>query len=183
VRNNANTWYPADDESKLYQRKSNQPKPSTGRKSVQPGNVVVLLSGRHRGRRVVVLKTLASGNLLVTGPYAVNGVPLKRVNPTFVIATSTKIPLDGVTANIDDAWFKRQPSWTQSQLKNASEARVKRVEQSKQAESQWKANAKTTQKQVDAKLLENIKKVEHLRGYLGTRFTLYNNSRPHEMQF
>jgi len=76
---------------------------------------------------VVVLKSLASGNLLVTGPYAVNGVPLKRVNPSYVISTSTSVSLDGVTANIDDAWFKRQTSWTQSQLKNASEQRLKRV--------------------------------------------------------
>lgn len=141
------------------------------------------MSGPHRGRRVVVLKSLASGNLLVTGPYAVNGVPLKRVNPAFVLATSTKVSLEGVNANVDDAWFKRQKTWTQSQLKNASEARLKRVEQSKQAETQWRENAKQTQKTVDAKLLENIKKVEHLRGYLGTRFTLYNNSRPHELNF
>jgi large subunit ribosomal protein L6e len=120
LRNNANTWYPADDESKLYQRKSNQPKPSTGRKSIQPGSIVILLSGAHKGRRVVVLKTLASGNLLVTGPYAVNGVPLKRVNPAYVIATSTKVSVEGVNANVDDAWFKRQKSWTASELKNAS---------------------------------------------------------------
>jgi large subunit ribosomal protein L6e len=141
------------------------------------------LSGRHRGRRVVVLKTLASGNLLVTGPYAINGVPLKRVNPAYVIATSTKVSLDGVNANVDDAWFKRQRTWTQFQLKNASEAKLQRAEQSKQAKVQWKAIAKTTQKQVDAKLLENIKKVEHLRGYLGTRFTLYNNTTPHCLVF
>lgn len=141
------------------------------------------MSGPHRGRRVVVLKSLASGNLLVTGPYAVNGVPLKRVNPAFVLATSTQVSLAGVNANVDDAWFKRQKTWTQSQLKNASEARLKRVEQSKQSETQWRESAKQTQKTVDAQLLENIKKVEHLKGYLGTRFTLYNNSRPHELNF
>ena len=141
------------------------------------------MSGPHRGRRVVVLKSLASGNLLVTGPYAVNGVPLKRVNPAFVLATSTQVSLAGVNAKVDDAWFKRQKTWTQSQLKNASEARLKRVEQSKQSETQWRESAKQTQKNVDAQLLENIKKVEHLKGYLGTRFTLYNNSRPHELNF
>lgn len=120
LRNNACTWYPADDQGQLYQRKRNQPRASTGRTSVQPGNVVILLSGKHRGRRVVVLKSLASGNLLVTGPYSVNGVPLKRVNPAYVIATSTKVSLEGVNANVDDSWFKKAKSWTQSQLKNAS---------------------------------------------------------------
>jgi large subunit ribosomal protein L6e len=73
------------------------------------------------------LKNLPSGNVLVTGPYAINGVPLKRVNPAYVIATSTRVPLDGVTANIDETHFKRQVRYTKNQLKNASEARTKRV--------------------------------------------------------
>lgn len=183
LRNNANTFYPADDQGQLYKRKRNQPKPSAGRSTIQPGSVVILLSGPHRGRRVVVLKSLASGNLLVTGPYAINGVPLKRVNPAYVIATSTTVSLNGVTANIDDSFFKGQRTWTQSQLKNASEARLKRVEESKAAESKWKETAKQTQKSVDGALLENIKKVDQLKGYLGTRFTLYNNSRPHDLKF
>ena len=92
-----------------------------------------MLSGIHKGRRVVVLKSLASGNLLVTGPYAINGVPLKRVNPAYVITTSTKVSIEGVNTNVDDSFFKRQKTWTQSQLKNASEARLKRFEASKQA--------------------------------------------------
>ncbi len=106
--------HPAEDEKQLFSRKSNQPRPSTGRKSITPGNVVILLSGPHRGRRVVALKTLASGNLLVTGPYAIIGVPLKRVNPAYVIATSTKVSLDGVTANVDESHFKRQVRFTKN---------------------------------------------------------------------
>jgi hypothetical protein len=58
---------------------------------------------------------------------------LKRVNPAYVIKTSTKVSVDGVNANVDDAFFKREKHFTQSQLKNASEARLKRVEASKQA--------------------------------------------------
>jgi len=108
---------------------------------------------------------------------------LKRVNPAYVISTSTKVSLDGVSANIDDSFFKKQRSFTSNELKNASEQRIKRVEQSKQADQKWREQAKQTQKTVDAKLLENIKKVEHLKGYLGTRFTLYNNTKPHELQF
>ena len=183
MRNNADTFYPADDQGKLFVRKSNLPAPSTGRKSIQAGSIVILLSGPHRGRRVVVLKSLPSGNLLVTGPYAVNGVPLKRVNPAYVIATSTQVSLAGVNVNVDDAFFRRQKTWTQGQLKNASEQRLKRVEESKQAEQKWKETAKQTQKTVDTQLLANIAKVEQLKGYLGTRFTLYNNTKPHELRF
>lgn len=183
LRNNANTWYPADDEPTLHKRKRNQPRPSAGRKTIQAGNVVILLSGKHRGRRVVVLKTLASGNLLVTGPYAINGVPLKRVNPAYVIATSTKVSVEGVNANVDDAFFRRQKTWTKCQLKNASEKRQQRVKDSEAGEQKWREEAKKTQKTVDAKLLENIKKADSLKGYLGTRFTLYNNTKPHELKF
>lgn len=114
LRNNDKTWYPAEDERKPLLRKRNQPKASTGRKSIQPGTVVILLSGPHRGRRAVALKNLASGNILVTGPYAINGVPLKRVNPAYVIATSTKVALDGVTANVDETHFKRQVRFTKN---------------------------------------------------------------------
>merc|ERR1719263_174812 len=45
------------------------------------------------------------------------------------------------------------------------------------------AMKKATQKEVDAKLLEAVKKVEHLAGYLRTRFSLRNNMRFHEMSF
>ncbi len=79
-----------------------------------------MLSGVNRGRRVVVLKTLASGNLLVTGPYAINGVPLRRVNPAYVISTSSKVSLDGVNVNVDDAFFKSARRYTKNELKNAS---------------------------------------------------------------
>eukprot|EP00919_Chromeraceae_sp_WS-2016_P013928 GHVR01032823.1.p1 GENE.GHVR01032823.1~~GHVR01032823.1.p1 ORF type:complete len:153 (+),score=7.91 GHVR01032823.1:588-1046(+) len=106
IKNNVKSWYPADDEKAHHKRKRNQPKPFVGRKSIQPGNIVILLSGKHRGRRVVALKTLPSGNLLVTGPYAINGVPLKRVNPAYVIATQTQISVEGVNLNVNDSFFK-----------------------------------------------------------------------------
>ncbi len=100
------SWYPADDERKHYKKARN--KPTRLRRGVTPGSVLVLLAGRFRGRRVVFLKQLTSGLLLVTGPYKVNGVPLKRVNQAYTLTTSTKVDLKGVdVSKIDDALFKK----------------------------------------------------------------------------
>lgn len=100
-----------------------------------------------------------------------------------MIATSTKVAVDGVKANVDDAFFKKSRRFTKNELKNASEIRQKSVEDGKEADSKSKAELKNVQKSVDASLIESIKKVEHLKGYLGTRFTISNRTRPHELRF
>jgi large subunit ribosomal protein L6e len=42
--------------------------------------------------------------LLVTGPFKINGVPLRRVNSRYVIATSTKVDLASLdTKTVDKA--------------------------------------------------------------------------------
>lgn len=45
---------------------------------------------------------------VTAGPFKVNGVPLRRVNQAYVIATSTKVDISSVdVAKYADAYFKR----------------------------------------------------------------------------
>ena len=171
-------WYPADDEKKHY-KKSPKNKIAKLRKSIVPGTVLVLLAGRFRGRRVVFLKQLPSGLLLVTGPYKVNGVPLKRVNQAYTLTTSTKVDIKGVDASkITDDLFKKD-----GKSKKAGENKFFAEDAKKKKEvSKVRVEA---QKGVDAAILKNIKESKEplLRKYLGARFTLGNNEKPHEMKF
>jgi large subunit ribosomal protein L6e len=171
-------WYPADDENKHY-KKSPKNRTAKLRQGIVPGSVLILLAGRFRGRRVVFLRQLPSGLLLVTGPYKVNGVPLKRVNQAYTLTTSSKVDIKGVDASkITDDLFKKD-----GKSKKAGENRFFAEGANKKKEvSKGRVEA---QKSVDAAILKNIKESKEplLRKYLGARFTLGNNEKPHEMKF
>ena len=62
------------------------------------------------------LKQLPSGLLLVTGPFKLNGVPIKRAHYKYVIATSTMVDIKGVSVDkIDDTLFAREKKAKKSQ--------------------------------------------------------------------
>ena len=63
-------YYPADDIPKPKgHAKVTKPNPTKWKKGIKPGQILILLAGRFQGKRVVFLKQLESGLLLVSGKF------------------------------------------------------------------------------------------------------------------
>merc|ERR1712147_317596 len=164
-------YYPAEDVKSKLRNNHNNSRQTKLRASITPGTVLILLAGHFKGKRVVFLKQMESGLLLVTGPYKVNGVP-----QSYVIATKTTVDVSkvAVPASVTDALFKK-----------AKTAKKKDEELffEKDKESVIDDSRKAIQKQVDDKLVAEISKTPLLKAYLSSKFSLKKGQKPHAMTF
>ncbi|KAF2739632.1 hypothetical protein EJ04DRAFT_548940 [Polyplosphaeria fusca] len=176
----ASKYYPAEEEAQLKKARKTA-HPTKYRSSLAPGTVLILLSGRFRGKRVVLLRQLPQGVLLITGPFKSNGVPMRRVNHRYVIATSTVVDIAGLDEEVldrvskDEYWAREKKEgkgedefFKDGEVLEKKETDPKRIED---------------QKKVDKTLMANIRKVADLEAYLSSSFSLQSNDRPHEMVF
>jgi len=174
-------YYPTEERPKKFtvKRKRFGDHPRRFRSTLTPGTVVILVAGKHAGKRAVVVKHLSSGLLLVTGPHKLNGVSLRRVNQIYVIATSTKLDLSSAKFdNLDDKFFKR----VRPAKKNAD----KDIFDSKKEKPQLSDERRQAQRDADSAVLSAIKAHADsrlLRRYLKSRFQLWNGVLPHKLRF
>nr|CAE76504.1 probable ribosomal protein L6.e.B, cytosolic [Neurospora crassa] len=176
----AQKWYPAEDEAQPRKVRKTI-RPWSPRSTLVPGTVLILLAGRFRGKRVVLLKALDQGVLLVTGPFKINGVPLRRVNARYVIATSQKVDLAGIDeAKINEIAQPKYFTAEKSKEKAGEEAFFK---QGEKPQKEVSSSRVADQKAIDKALIANIKKVEFLASYLASSFTLRKGDKPHEMKW
>ena len=169
-------WYPVSDLKGHFIRKCKVPKASHIAAPLTPGQVVIILSGRFRGRRVVFLKKLESNLLLVTGPYKYNGVPLKRVNAAYVLPTNTKLKVnEDVAKNVDDKFFNRVT------IKREKEEDF--FEDEKKKKERITEDRKKMQNEIDTSVKKAVDEVPMMKEYLRHRFALKNGDKPHLMKF
>jgi len=172
-------FYPAEDVLPPKKSKKSQPPPKL-RASITPGTVLILLAGRFRGKRVVFVKQLESGLLLVTGPYKVNGVPLRRINQAYVIATSTKVDISAakIDEKVNDSYFAKEAS------DEATSAEAEFFEEGKPKEkAAFPAEKASLQKEVDSAIIAEVKKTSNLAKYLRATFGLSRGEYPHQLKF
>ena len=170
-------WYPVAVSKTHFKRKCKIPKKSHISAELKPGQVVILLSGRFRGRRVVFLKKLENNLLLVTGPYKYNGVPLKRVNAAYVLPTNTKLEVDAKVADSikDEEFFKKVDIKRESEKDFFVEEKVKKERITEER--------KKVQNDVDTAVKAAVDKVPMMKEYLRNRFALKSGDKPHLMKF
>jgi large subunit ribosomal protein L6e len=159
IKKKAPRFYPEEDvPHRLFSRK-NKHRPTKLRKSITPGTVLILLAGKFRGSRVVFLKQLKSGLLLINGPFKTNGIPLRRVNQAYVIATSTKLDISGIKIDekFNDKYFQPQPK-KKEEKKPAEKKEGEKKEPKKKLDKEAKKKEATAKK--EAKKEEAKKKKE-----------------------
>jgi len=179
-------WYPTEDKPKKKRTGhiTHKMHKRTLKKGLEPGRVLIVLAGRHRGKRVVFLKQMASGLLLVTGPFKVNACPLRRMHQNFVIVTSTKLDVSKVKIpdHVDDRYFKAKKDKSAKGKKgDGGDIFETKAEGYKPNEQR-----KKDQIEVDKAIIGVIRKLPDKKlmfAYLGSFFQIRNRMHPHEMQF
>jgi len=120
------------------------------------------------------------------GPYEHNGVPLRRVNASYVIATSTKVDVSKVQDinTIDEAVFSAKAD-KKAKAVGKSLEKFQALQAAGKKSGAPSEERAALQKKVDGAIVlsKDKKEADEVAKYLKARFSLTNNDRPHAMKF
>lgn len=148
------------------------------RKSLKPGTICIVLAGPAQGKRVVLLRVLRNGTLVVAGPQSVNGVGLRNINHRYVIATSTVLDVSAVdVSKFDEAYFS-----TPKKTKGAKKTERNFLRQGQDIPKDT-AELEKDSEVVDKALAPVVTKDPLLKQYMASRFRVNKHNVPHRVKF
>merc|ERR1712224_50428 len=139
------------------------------------GDILIILAGRFKGKRVIFLRKIARG-ILVTGPSEINGVPICQINNAFVLTTTFKLDLSRVDlSQLDKTVHKFFGSKNFDQLIDDRHKTIK--------QSDFIRDLKNERKKLDTVIIARIEATPGLSSYLSASFTLKTGIKPHLLKF
>merc|ERR1712167_313802 len=136
------------------------------------------LGNHHNTRKQTKLrKSISAGTVVImlAGPFKLNGVPLRRVPQSYVIATTTQVDVSKVSipADVNDDLFKKP--------KKANKKDEDGFYGDGKKENTLDESRKALQKTVDTAVLSSIAATPLLKQYLSAKFCLKKGQKPHEV--
>ena len=121
------------------------------------GTVLILLSKKLLGKKVIMIGNTDSGLLVVTGPFSINGVSIRRVNPRYTIESGAHINLDKLNLFVlNDEYFETLKKTRNSDFQSKNYKYV--------------LSHRIRQNYIDSYIMNSLKKNFFLRAYLKTGF-------------
>ena len=111
-----------------------------------------------------------------TGPFSVNGVPLRRVNQAYVISTECKVNVSG--ANVEKL---SDSDFTKTKKSKGKKSEADFMAQGAATGPIVTDERKALQASVDKAIESAISETE--KAYLKSMFSLSKNDKPHAMKF